>query len=82
MYSICKYIVHILIDPRSINSFILRAFAQYLNVVLMLLNFTLVVSTPTNGNMLTNIVYKSCIIEFTGKEFDVILYIRNFDVIL
>lgn len=77
MYTICKHLTHVLIDTGTSHPFVLHAFTQYLNVLPECLNSVLLESTPGNGTLLEDIIYKSCIIEMTCRKLSVDLITLN-----
>lgn len=84
-YSISKHIAKVIIVAGSTRSFVTHTFAQCLNVNPVSLNCTLLLSSPVSGNLISDVVYKFCIVEVAGKELGVdliLLDIKDFDVIL
>ncbi|KAH9657944.1 Endonuclease [Citrus sinensis] len=53
---------HILIDPGSTHSFVSRTFVMHIEREPELLDYGLVVSTPTRGSLLAKRVYRDCMI--------------------
>ena len=67
--SIFGHDAHILIDLGSTHSFVPRTFVMYIERELELLDYDLVVSTPTGGSLLTKKVYRDCTIRLGEHEF-------------
>ena len=83
--SIFDHDAHILIDPGSTHSFIFRTFSMHIEREPELLDYGLVVSTPTGGSLLAERMYRDSMIRLGEHEFKtnlIILDIRNFDDIL
>ncbi|KAH9705011.1 Endonuclease [Citrus sinensis] len=83
--SIFGHDAHILIDPGSTHSFVSRTFSMHLEREPELLDYGLVVSTPTGGSLLAEKVYRDSMIRLGEHEFKanlIILDIRDFDAIL
>ena len=83
--SIFGHDAYILIDHRSTHSFVSRTFVTHKEREPELLDYGLVVSTPTGGSLLAERVYRDCMIRLGEHEFRanlIILDIRDFDAIL
>lgn len=63
IFYISKHSIKVLIDPRSIHSFILYMFTQCLKIKLIPLNCILMVSTLANHVLYADVVYKSCLMK-------------------
>lgn len=84
-FSIFKHPTKVLIDPSSTHSFISHIFKFYLDISIIYLNYTLVVSTLMNDVLYIDVLYKDYTAEIAGREFGVdlvLLDIRDFDIIL
>ncbi|KAH9658749.1 Endonuclease [Citrus sinensis] len=83
--SIFGHDAHILIDPGSTHSFVSRTFSMHLEREPELLDYGLVVSTPTGGSLLAEKVYQDSMIRLGEHELKanlIILDICDFDAIL
>ena len=68
---------HILIDPGSTHSFVSRTFVMHIEREPELLDYGLVVSTPTRGSLLAKRVYRDCMILLGEHEFGANLIILD-----
>ncbi|KAH9671308.1 Endonuclease [Citrus sinensis] len=83
--SIFGHDAHILIDHGSTHSFVSRTFVMHIEREPELLDYGLVVITPTGGSLLAERVYRDCMIRLGEHEFRanlIILDIQDFDAIL
>ena len=83
--SIFDHDAHILIDPGFTHSFVSRTFSMHIEREPELLDYGMVVSTPTGGSLLAERMYRDCMIRLGEHELKVnliILDIRDFDAIL
>lgn len=74
-----------MIDPGAIHSFTSYMFASRLEVESVMLDYMLIVSTPTSGTLCTNVIYIAFGLEIAGRKLEVnliLLAIKDFDVIL
>ena len=66
--SIFGHDAHILIDPKSTHSFVSRIFSMHIERESELLDYGLVVSTPTGGSLLAERVYRDCMFRLGEHE--------------
>jgi hypothetical protein len=82
---ISKMMARILIDPGSTNSFVSPSFACHLGKELELLDFLMMVDILVRDSLVTDLVYRSCVVQIVDQDLlvDLILLdIQDFDVIL
>ena len=82
---ISKMMARILIDPSSTCSFVSPSFACYLGKEPELLEFLMMEDIPVGDSLVTNLVYRSCVVQIEDQHLlvDLILLdIQDFDVIL
>jgi hypothetical protein len=82
---ISKMMARILIDPGSTHSFVSPSFACHLGKEPELLDFLMMVDIPIGDSLVTDLVYRSCVVQVADRELliDLILLdIQDFDVIL
>ncbi|WP_144028114.1 retroviral-like aspartic protease family protein, partial [Paenibacillus sp. 32352] len=82
---VCDCMVSVLFDPGSTFSYVSSSFANGLNLPCELLDMPIRVSTPVGESVVVEKVYRSCLVNFVGRNTYVdlvILEMDDFDVIL
>ena len=82
---ICHTSAHVLIDPRATHSFVARMFTVNIDCELESLFEELFIYTPVGDVLVTNGVYRDCVVEINGVTMTanlIPLNIQEFDVIL
>ncbi|XP_021889294.1 uncharacterized protein LOC110808197 [Carica papaya] len=75
----------VLVDPSATHLFVSLRFASRIGREPWVLDWVLLIATPTNGALCTDVMFNSCSVEVEGRKFKVdliLLDIKDFGVIL